>query len=217
MNNANNAVAALLCVVDNGTLKVLLAKERHSTQWELPVQFVEPQQSLPDALDSVITTITGASGAKDVTHTQQIHTYDARTSNQLVHITTFLCLLREPVWRLSSLTVEFFPVAKLPKSLPAPYASYVKDALTRLQDELPISALPLGFMSKEFTMSELHNAYEAILGHPLDRRNFQKKIESLEIISKLPHTTQSGAHRPAAVYSAGNTKPHHRLPRVVNW
>lgn len=49
-------------------------------------------------------------------------------------------------------------------------------------------------------MPELQNLYETILDKSLDRRNFQKKILSLNILVKLNEQQSGGAHRAAYLY-----------------
>jgi hypothetical protein len=49
-------------------------------------------------------------------------------------------------------------------------------------------------------MPELQSLYETILGKTLDRRNFQRKILSFDILTKLPKTKKGGAHKAPFLY-----------------
>jgi 8-oxo-dGTP diphosphatase len=51
-------------------------------------------------------------------------------------------------------------------------------ALERLRAKLQYEPLAFDMLPTEFTLYELQQFYEALLGHKLDKRNFRKKILS---------------------------------------
>ncbi|MDZ7649915.1 MAG: hypothetical protein U5K54_23805 [Cytophagales bacterium] len=53
---------------------------------------------------------------------------------------------------------------------------------------------------KNLPCRELQRLYETILGEPLDRRNFQKRMLGLEILKKLRETKLGGAHKAPFLY-----------------
>jgi 8-oxo-dGTP diphosphatase len=55
-------------------------------------------------------------------------------------------------------------------------------------------------LPKEFTFAEFEDLYALILGRPLDRRNFRRRVMAMGLLRLLPHTRR-GPHRPAALYS----------------
>ena len=55
-------------------------------------------------------------------------------------------------------------------------------------------------MPERFTLSELQQVYELILGEPLDKRNFRKRILSLGLVRETGKERKAGAHRPAKLY-----------------
>jgi 8-oxo-dGTP diphosphatase len=46
----------------------------------------------------------------------------------------------------------------------------------------------------------LQSVYELILGVTLDKRNFRKKINALDVIEATGEEDRSGPHRPAKLY-----------------
>lgn len=62
--------------------------------------------------------------------------------------------------------------------------------------------LPLGrsLLAEKFTMPELQQLYEAVLGRALDRRNFQKWVLDLGFVERLPERKTGGAHRAPYLY-----------------
>lgn len=59
----------------------------------------------------------------------------------------------------------------------------------------------MGFqlLPEKFTLTELQEVYEAILGKELDKRNFRRKMSILKILKPL-HEYQRGGQRPAQLY-----------------
>ena len=61
---------------------------------------------------------------------------------------------------------------------------------------------PLGFnlLPDKFSLRELQNLYEAILGVTLDRRNFRKKFASMDLLIDINELEQDVSHRPGKLY-----------------
>jgi 8-oxo-dGTP diphosphatase len=62
-------------------------------------------------------------------------------------------------------------------------------------------------MPSEFTVRELQATYEAILGEPLDRRNFRKRMISTALIESTGKMRREGAHRPAQLFRFTSREP----------
>ena len=61
---------------------------------------------------------------------------------------------------------------------------------------------PLGFnlLPDKFSLRELQNLYEAILGVQLDRRNFRKKFASMDLLIDVGEMEEDVPHRPGKLY-----------------
>ena len=61
---------------------------------------------------------------------------------------------------------------------------------------------PVGFelLPPKFTLTQLQHLYEAILETELDKRNFRKKILSMNLLIDLNEIQEGVAHRPARLY-----------------
>ncbi|MBP7345142.1 MAG: NUDIX hydrolase [Sediminibacterium sp.] len=61
---------------------------------------------------------------------------------------------------------------------------------------------PLGFnlLPDKFSLRELQNLYEAILGVSMDRRNFRKKFASMDLLIDTNEMEQDVSHRPGKLY-----------------
>lgn len=61
---------------------------------------------------------------------------------------------------------------------------------------------PIGFnlLPDKFTLPQLQSLYEAIYQHPLDKRNFRKKVAEMDILEKLDEKDKSSSKRGAYYY-----------------
>ncbi len=80
------------------------------------------------------------------------------------------------------------------------------EALARLRSRITYTTLIQKLMPSEFTLTELEEAYESILGEGIDKRNFRKKIDKLELLTELPYKREGGKHRPARLYKFKSKK-----------
>lgn len=91
-------------------------------------------------------------------------------------------------------------VSDLPK-LAYDHDKITKVALERLRSKIMYTDIAKHLVPKEFTMSELQNAYESVLGEGIDKRNFRKRIVSLGIIKDTKKKIKKGVMRPASLYT----------------
>jgi 8-oxo-dGTP diphosphatase len=96
-------------------------------------------------------------------------------------------------------------VAGLP-ALAYDHGAVVRTALARLRAKLRYTNLVYGLLPPSFTLGELQEMYEAMLGRTLDRRNFRKKILSLGLLRRA-HGVRRGPHRPATLYAFRRRRP----------
>ena len=82
----------------------------------------------------------------------------------------------------------------------------LKMAHERLRAKLDYSTIAFQFMPKKFTLSELQHVYDIIQKKPIDKRNFRKRILSLNIIKETGKDKREGPHRPARLYRAKNPR-----------
>ena len=76
----------------------------------------------------------------------------------------------------------------------------VEYALTRLRAKIGYTTIAFHLMPIEFTLSELQRTYETILGMPLDKRNFRRRILASGLVSPTAGRRVGANHRPAALY-----------------
>jgi 8-oxo-dGTP diphosphatase len=205
---------AIFTVIDRA-LQVLLVQVREGAfagQWALPGGRVHVDESLDDAARRELA---AGTGVRDV-YLEQLYTFGhpGRDPDDRVVSVAYFALIPhggrfQGTGRDSRYArVAWSPVRRLPE-LAYDHKAVVRAALERLRAKLGYTNLVYGLLPKAFTLGELQDMYEAILGRTLDRRNFRKKILSLGLVHRLPGMRR-GPHRPAALYAF-----RHRRPMVV--
>lgn len=79
-------------------------------------------------------------------------------------------------------------------------ARIVEYALVRLRAKLGYTTIAFHLLPSTFSLSELQQVYEIVLGRGLDKRNFRRRIQSAEILDATRETRREGSHRPARLY-----------------
>jgi 8-oxo-dGTP diphosphatase len=79
-------------------------------------------------------------------------------------------------------------------------ARIIEYALVRLRAKLGYTTIAFHLLPSTFSLSELQQVYEIVLGHALDKRNFRRRIQSSEILEATRETRREGSHRPARLY-----------------
>ena len=99
-------------------------------------------------------------------------------------------------------TGKWYEVTRLPP-LAYDHSQMAAYAVKRLKSKLEYTNIAYALLPREFTFAEFEELYSLILGRPLDRRNFRRRILAMGMLKRLPHTRR-GPHRPAALYSFAN-------------
>jgi 8-oxo-dGTP diphosphatase len=73
-----------------------------------------------------------------------------------------------------------------------------------------VRTAPIGFelLPPKFTLTELQQLYDSVLRLPkhLDKRNFRKKILSMNLLVECSEMQEGVAHRPAKLYQFDSDK-----------
>lgn len=114
----------------------------------------------------------------------------------------YFSLINSAIVKLPALQdrkVSWFPVRELPE-LAFDHLEIFSKALERLQ--LKIRQEPIGFelLPQKFTLTQVQNLYESILGTSFDPRNFRKKIAQMKYLIPLDEKQTGVRHKPAQLY-----------------
>lgn len=185
-------------------LNVLLvrrARPPYQGHWALPGGFVEKNEPLENAAARELEEETGVQDA----YLEQLYTYgdpgrDPR--GRVVSVAYFALLPKNALAReeagSDAAQLGWFPVNAAPE-LAFDHDQILAYALRRLRYKLEYSAVGFQLLPDVFTLSELQHTYEIVLGEPLDKRNFRRRILQAGIIEPT-QLVRSGEGRPAKLY-----------------
>lgn len=197
----------------NNKLQVLLVRRKYEPSigdWAIPGGFIRENENLEEAATRELKEETGL--AKNC-YLEQLYTFGAvkRDPRARVISVAFLVLVAEP--RKIELTAsddataaQWFPIAELPAlAFGNSHQEILAYACQRLKWKFEYTNVAFSLLGKEFTLTELQRLYEAIYGHELDKRNFRKKILSLDLVESVKDAKQKFG-RPAQLYRAKTRK-----------
>ena len=97
-------------------------------------------------------------------------------------------------------SIEWYDFDQLPK-LMMDHNEIVAKALDHLRNHLDQKLLSFNLLPERFTMKELKQVYDAILGETQNRANFQRKMLSLNILERHEKLYSGGSHKAPFLYS----------------
>lgn len=86
--------------------------------------------------------------------------------------------------------------------LPFDHADILRAALVRVRRKVEYSSVPVHLLPQAFTLSELQEVYEALLGRTLDKSAFRKKIAAMDFLEPIEGEQRRGSNRPAQLFRA---------------
>lgn len=137
------------------------------------------------------------------TPTEQLYTFSAvkrDKRNRVISIAHLGFLRPDAMAAYKHKTAKFVPVTKLGK-LAYDHDEIYQIALGRLCGKLSYTTIAQYLLSNHFTLTELQDVYEVVLGKELDKRNFRKKILALDIVKETGKLQEGVKNRPAALYT----------------
>ncbi len=204
------AVDMVIFTVGGDDLAVLLVRRRgepFAGRWAIPGGFVEEDESLDAAAARELREETGVA---DV-YLEQLYTFGEphRDPRGRVISVAYYALLRHPPAATAgddAADARWFPLRGLPP-LAFDHAEILDYALSRLRAKVEYTNIVYSLLPDLFTLTELQRVYEIILGRALDKRNFRKKIGSLDLVEPTGGVRRDGAHRPARLYQFRSREP----------
>ncbi len=190
--------------LDGGALKVLLIErglKPFKGQWALPGGFVHGKETLDEAVARELEEEAGVSGV----FLEQLYTFGAvkRDPRERVVSVAYYALvnLADHTTRAATDAADarWFPAAE-PPPLAFDHLDILAAALARLRGKLRYQPIGFELLPEKFTLTQLQQLYETVLGLPLDKRNFRKKVLGFNLLIPLAETHREGRHRPAQLF-----------------
>ncbi|HLC78068.1 MAG TPA: NUDIX domain-containing protein [Candidatus Nanoarchaeia archaeon] len=194
----------VIFTIKDRDLKVLLVKRNlvpFKDRWALPGGFVRINESLEDAAKRELEEETGV---KDV-YLEQLYTFGdpKRDPRGRVITVSYMALVNSEKIKLKASTdaaeAEWFSVKNMPL-LAFDHREILNYSLKRLKWKFEYTTVAFSLLSNKFAISEIQKIYEIVFVKEFDKRNFAKKLLSLDIL-KEEGIKKDVSHRPPMLYS----------------
>lgn len=196
-------VDVVLLTLRDGRLQVVLLRrdrEPAAGQWALPGGYIhaDTDQGAQDAARRVLRDKAGLESP----YLEQLATFSGPTRDPRgwsVSI-AYYALVPAALLPADDGRLALRPVDALP-ALPFDHADIVSVAVSRVRSKSQYSSLPVHLCQAPFTLPQLQAVYEAVLGEPLNKVSFRRKMEEMGVLEPIVGALESGrANRPAQLY-----------------
>ncbi len=186
-------------------LKVLLIQRKgwpFKGMWAIPGGFVQMDESLETAAYRELAEETGVTSQE--VYLEQLYTFGQPNRDPRTRVITvaYFALVGpdklNPTAASDAAEVGWFSVYT-PPQLAFDHADILHYALTRLRYKLEYSAVGFQLLPETFTLRELQDAYETVLGAKLDKGNFRSKLRKTDVVEPVDGYRETGG-RPARLY-----------------
>jgi 8-oxo-dGTP diphosphatase len=196
-------VDIVIFTLREGSLQVLLVKRGvppFEGQYAIPGGFIRGDESLEEA---ALRELHEETGVRNV-FLEQLYTFGdpKRDPRGRVITVAYYALIASDKLALvagaGAAEAQWFPASSVPP-LAFDHKSILDYALERLRNKLEYTTVGFQLLPEKFTLGELQAVYEAILGRPLDKRNFRRKLALLGILKPLREWQRTG-RKPAQLF-----------------
>jgi len=197
-------VDAVILTLVEGRLQVLLHRRPQAPfagTWALPGGFIREAEDADTeaAIGRVLREKAGASGF----WVEQLASFSGQVRDPRGWSISVAYIAMVPRDRLPVGTdeVRLFDVDALPP-LAFDHARIVTAGLARLRGKGAYSTLPATLLGEVFTLKDLQDAYEVVLGQTLDASSFRRKVGELRLIEEVPGAERrtTGGGRPSKLF-----------------
>ncbi len=203
------SVDCIILGFNQDELNVLLYKRKFEPlqgKWSLMGGFIKSGESIDEAASRVLIECTGI----DDLFMEQVGAYGDVTRDlgervisiayySLVNMNNFseeALKEHDAVWtKISEVPDLIFDHNKM-----------IEDTMIRLQRKAATRPVGFNLLPEKFTLPQLQKLYEAIYHTQLDKRNFRKKLNSMDILEKLDEKDKKSSKRGAFYYRFNKAK-----------
>ena len=171
------AVDCMIFSVIAGKLHILLVErdfEPEKGKWSLIGGFVEEKESVDNAAIRVLKDLTGIS---DV-YIKQIGAFGEVLRDpgaRVISVAYFALLNIEDINILKDDKVKWTDLENLP-DLGFDHPEMIRKALDVMREKILSESLAFNLLPEFFTLTQLQNLVESVMGRKLDKRNFRKRV-----------------------------------------
>jgi len=191
-------------------LKVMLIKRNiqpFQGQWAIPGGFVRMDETLEAA---ALRELQEETGIENV-FLEQLYTFGdlARDPRDRTVTVAYYALINLVEQKIKASTdaraADWFALSGIPQ-LAFDHDKILQTAIARLRGKIRYEPVGFELLPKNFTLTQLQRLYETVLDRQLDKRNFRKKILSMDLLIDTGEIQHNVSHRAAKLYQFDENK-----------
>ena len=205
VSHYNKVALSVDCVIfgfEENKLKVLLIRsdlKKYQDKWSLLGDLLDPNEDLDAAAYRILQQRTGM----DDLYLEQVQAFGkiGRHPGGRVVTVAYYSLINVLSHKLKihDNELHWHDVSAV-KDLAFDHQEIFESCYKRLQKRVQEHPLGFSLLPNKFSLRELQNLYEAILGIKMDRRNFRKKFFAMDFLIDLEEIEANVPHRPGKLY-----------------
>lgn len=197
------SVDVIIFGFDQKKLKVLIGRRQMDPgrgEWSLYGGFVSATESIDEAADRTLQDLTGLRHL----YIRQLGAFGAveRDPGERVISIAYYALINVADYDerlLQEHNVQWIDVNHLPL-LYSDHNEMVRQALHRMRQKIRTEPISFRLLPPLFTLTQLQQLYEAVMGEEVDKRNFRKRVKEMDFIEKTELIDKAHSRRGAALY-----------------
>ena len=201
------------CVIfgfDGANLNILLIQrglEPYIGRWAFPGGFIKEKETAEEGARRELKEETGVENV----FMEQLRAFSGvdRDPRERVITIAFYALVKLSDYNViggdDASKAQWFRIHEIPE-LAFDHDSILSVAMSHLKQKIQFEPIGFELLSDKFTMTQLQTLYESILEIRFDRRNFYKKMLSLDLLIPLEDKVPNTSHRAARYFSFNREK-----------
>jgi 8-oxo-dGTP diphosphatase len=195
---------------DGSNLNVLLIErgiEPYKGRWAFPGGFIRMEETAEEGARRELREETGVENV----FMEQLQAFSGinRDPRERVITIAFYALIKQSDYQViggdDASKAHWFRLHEIPE-LAFDHDSILRVAMSHLKQKIHFEPIGFELLSDKFTMTQLQSLYESILEIRFDRRNFYKKMLSMDYIVPLDEKMSNTTHRAARYFSFNREK-----------
>lgn len=189
---------------ENGDLQLLLVKHGEGISkglWALPGGWLKYNEGLDQAAYRILSALTGV---KDL-YLEQLRVFGdlERYPTKRVLTVAYYALVQPKDYSIipgfTASDARWFKMSEI-NDLPYDHKSILHFGLNYLKQKVRYEPIGFNLLPEKFTLLQLQELYESILGIKLDKPNFRRKFMKMDLLISCNEKQKDVAHRAASLY-----------------